>query len=56
MLPLDPHDSRLGRCQAWYLLCGDPHQIRDLGQGGRCRADPSDRQALKLIELSFHFV
>ena len=32
-----------------------PHQVWDLGQGGRCRADPPDWQALKLIEFSFHF-
>jgi hypothetical protein len=55
MLPLDPHDSGLGRGQAWNLLGGDPHQVRDLGQGGCCRADPPDWQELKLIELSFHF-
>jgi hypothetical protein len=55
MLALDPHDSSLGGCQAWYLLRGDPHQVRDLGQGGRYRADPPHWQELKLVELSFHF-
>jgi hypothetical protein len=55
MLPLDPHDSGLGGCQAWNLLGGDPHQGWDLGQGGCCRADPPDWQELKLIKLSFHF-
>jgi hypothetical protein len=55
MLPLDPHYSSLGGCQAWNLLGGDLHQGWDLGQGGRCRADPPDWQELKLIKLSFHF-
>jgi hypothetical protein len=56
MLLLHPHDGGLGRRQAWNLLCGDPHQVRDFGQGRRHRSDPPDRQALKLIELSFHLV